>query len=202
MGRHREFSPEQALDAALEVFWRQGFEGTSLADLTAATGVAAPGLYSAFGNKEAFFLKAVERYEVKYMGFMVEALAQPTAHKVIETMLRHNAKLLAGKSHPTGCLGVNGAVACSEASEPIRLELVRRRRASEAVLSERLRAAEAAGELPDGVSAEDLARFVMTVSQGMAVQAKAGASLKQLDRVIDLALIGIAERGKGHSRRK
>lgn len=192
MGRHREFSPEHALDAALEIFWRQGFEGTSLADLTAATGVAAPGLYSAFGNKEAFFLKALDRYEVKYMGFMVDALDQPTARKVIETMLRHNAKLLAGKSHPTGCLGVNGAVACSDAAEPIRLELVRRRRASEALLSERLKAAEAAGELADGVSAEDLARFVMTVSQGMAVQAKAGASLKQLDRVIDLALIGIA----------
>jgi len=200
MGRHRQFSQEQALDAALEVFWRQGFEGTSLADLTAATGVAAPGLYSAFGNKEAFFLKAVERYELKYMGFMAEALAQPTARKVAETVLRHNAKLVAGKSHPTGCLGVNGAVACSEAAEPIRLELVRRRGASEAALRDRFKAAEAAGELPDGVSAEDMARFVMTVSQGMAVQAKAGASLEQLDRVIDLALIGIPEFEQGESR--
>lgn len=193
MGRHREFIPEQALDAALEVFWRQGFEGTSLSDLTAATRVAAPGLYSAFGNKEAFFLKAVERYAVKYMGFMAEALAQPTARKVIENMLRHNAKLLTGKSHPQGCLGVNGAIACSESSEPIRLELVRRRRASEAALSERLKVAEAAGELPEGISAGDLARFVMTISQGMAVQAKAGASLKQINRVIDLALISLGE---------
>lgn len=190
MGRHRMFDIDTALQAAIEVFWQQGYEGTSMSDLVEATGVAAPGLYKAFGNKEAFFLKVVDAYEEKYLGFMTRALLEPTALQVIETLLREHAKLLVGSGHPPGCLGGNGALACSEQSEPVRQELVRRRKASEQALAVRL--ADASNELPEGVSPEELAQYVMTLSQGMAVQAKAGASLKQLNRVIDLALPALA----------
>lgn len=188
MGRHREFNIDQALDAAVDVFWSKGFEGTSIADLTKATGVATPGLYAAFGNKEAFFLKALDRYEERYLGFMQQSLRAPTARAVIESMLRLNAKMLTAKCHPSGCLGINGAIAGSEECESVRNELVRRRKASEHALYERLKRAEAEGDLPAGCSAEALARFVMTISQGMAIQAKSGASQKQLNQVIDLAL--------------
>ncbi|WP_256731320.1 helix-turn-helix domain-containing protein [Sphingomonas sp. dw_22] len=68
MGRHREFDVDQALDAALGVFWRKGYEGTSYEDLSTATKVSRPGLYSAFGNKQALFVRALDRYDALYMG--------------------------------------------------------------------------------------------------------------------------------------
>ncbi|MGI4812191.1 MAG: TetR/AcrR family transcriptional regulator, partial [Janthinobacterium lividum] len=84
MGRHRQFDEGEALEAALSVFWQKGYEGASFEDLTQATGVARPGLYSAFGNKEALFIKALDLYDAKYMGFMNEALSEPTSLKVVE----------------------------------------------------------------------------------------------------------------------
>ena len=76
MGRHREFDVDKALDAALGVFWSKGYEGTSYSDLTKATGVERPALYSAFGNKEALFLRALDRYYAHYLDFLPAALAQ------------------------------------------------------------------------------------------------------------------------------
>ena len=85
MGRHREFDVVQALDAALRVFWRKGYEGASYADLTEATGVERPALYSAFGNKEALFRRALGRYYERYLDYLPEALERaispPTAVK-------------------------------------------------------------------------------------------------------------------------
>lgn len=188
MGRHREFDADAALDSAVELFWRRGYEGASMAELVAATGVAAPGLYAAFGNKQALFLAAVERYETQRMGFMQEALRQPTARAVVEHLLHHNARLLAGGPGPAGCLGINGALAVSAGAEPVREELVRRRSVNEAVLRQRFDQARADGDLPAALEPEELARYIMTLVQGMAVQAKAGASLAQLERVSALAL--------------
>jgi AcrR family transcriptional regulator len=187
MGRHREFNPDEALDAVLAVFWRKGFEGTSFSDLTKATGVARPGLYAAFGNKEELFLKVLDRYTIKHLGFMSEALEEPTARAVVARILRGAADGLTTEPVSHGCLGVTGALAGSDEAEPIRQELVRRRSAGENALCCRLRRAEAA-ELPPGCSPETLARYVMTIAQGMAVQAKSGASRGQLYEVVDLTL--------------
>ena len=130
MGRHRQFDEGEALEAALSVFWQKGYEGTSFEDLTQATGVARPGLYSAFGNKEEFFLKALDLYDAKYMGFMSEALNEPTSRKVVERILRGSACVHTLNSAHPGCLGINGALACSDDAEPIRRELIRRRAAT------------------------------------------------------------------------
>lgn len=188
MGRHREFDPEQALDAALKLFWRKGYEGTSVSDLSVATGVAAPGLYAAFGNKQALFLKALDRYQAVHMGYVDDALAQPSARGLVERYLRRNVDALTGRQHPPGCLGLNGALACSDDAESIRRELIKRRVAGEAQMARRLARFESAGGLPPQTSAKDLARYVSTVSQGLAVHAKGGASREQLQRIVDLAL--------------
>ncbi len=181
MGRHREFDVDEALEAALGVFWQKGYEGASFEDLTQATGVARPGLYAAFGNKEALFRRALELYESKYLRYMADALDEPTARKVVERILRGSAQLhTQDASHP-GCLGITGAMACSDDGEPIRREIVRRRAASQSALRRRLERAQREGDLPPSADAATLAAFVMTVAQGMAVQAKAGASRKTLD---------------------
>jgi AcrR family transcriptional regulator len=188
MGRHREFDVDEALDAALMVFWQKGFEGTSYEDLTRATGVARPGLYTAFGNKEALFLKTLDRYDAMYMAFMGEALSESTAGEVIRAILRGSARLHTGHVDVRGCLGVNGALACSDDGEPVRRELVRRRQLSESRLRRRLEQARQDGDLPADCDCKVLARVVMTVSQGMAVQAKAGASRASLDAVVDYVM--------------
>ncbi|KJE34920.1 TetR family transcriptional regulator [Thalassospira sp. HJ] len=184
MGRHREFDAEQVLDAALNVFWKKGYEGTSLDDLTRETGVARPGLYSVFGNKEALFLKALDSYEAKYMTFMQAALNEPTSYAVVAAILKGSFDLQTRNDVARGCLGVNGALACSDSAEPIRLELVRRRNASEQALCDRLERARQEGDLSEAADPAVLAKYVMTVSQGMAVQAKAGATKEHLEAVI------------------
>ncbi len=188
MGRHREFDVDQALDAALCVFWRKGYEGASFEDLTQATGVARPGLYAAFGNKEALFRRAVARYDAKYMAFMHEALDEPDSRAVVRRILVGSAEVQTMHAHARGCLGINGALACSDETESIRQELVRRRVAAEADLKARLERARAEGELASGADCAALARFVMTVAQGMAIQAKAGATRADLIAVIDHVL--------------
>ncbi|MEK1900614.1 MAG: helix-turn-helix domain-containing protein, partial [Rhizobium sp.] len=87
MGRHREFDMEKVLDAALCVFWRKGYEGASYADLTEAAGVERPALYSAFGNKEALFRRALDRYSERYLDYLPEALKLPTSRQVAAHIL-------------------------------------------------------------------------------------------------------------------
>lgn len=184
MGRHKQFDEGEALEAALSVFWQKGYEGTSFQDLTQATGVARPGLYAAFGNKEAFFLKALDLYGTKYMGFMSDALNEPTSRKVVEHILRGSARVQTMNAEHPGCLGINGALACSADAESIRHELIRRRAATQLALRKRFEQARQEGDLPASADCATLASFVMAVSQGMAVQAKAGASRKTLEELV------------------
>ena len=188
MGRHREFDPEVVLGAVMDLFWERGYEGTSMADIVSVTGVAAPGLYAAFGNKQALFLKAVTLYEERRLHFMQEALRQPTARAVVDYLLKNNIRLLVEDNSPAGCLGINGALAVSAGSEPVRNALVQRRLASERELCIRLELAKRHGDFPDELVPEDYARYIMTLIQGMAVQAKSGATFAQLKRLADIAL--------------
>ena len=188
MGRPLEFDPREALDKALELFWRHGYEGTSLTDLTKAMGIVRPSLYATFGPKEDLFRKVVDLYWSRHMGFARAAREKPTAREVIEALLFGFADAVTGCGTPAGCLGVNGALACSPASEDIQKELAARRARDEAALRKRLERARSEGDLPQHVSPADLARFIATVLRGMAVQAKSGASRQELRRVVATAL--------------
>lgn len=188
-GRPREFCPEEALDKALHVFWRQGYEGASLTDLTEAMGISRPSLYAAFGNKEDLFRRALDRYSETGPGAVQrEALDQPTAKAVVERMLRGAAECLTDPDNPRGCLAVQGALSCGEAAESIKNELCGRRAAGEAALRARFERAKADGDLNAEADPQALARFVVTVQQGMSVQAAGGASRDDLMAVAEMAL--------------
>lgn len=188
MGRHREFDVNQALEAALAVFWRKGYEGTSYTDLTQATGVERPGLYSAFGNKEALFRRALERYNEYYLAFFPAALLKPTSREVAEHILRGVTELNTRYPAHPGCLGVQGVLAGSDDSEPIRQALIQLRADGETSLRERFEQAKREGDLPESANCAALAAFVMAVTHGIAVQAKAGFSREMLEAVADQAL--------------
>jgi AcrR family transcriptional regulator len=188
LGRPRAFDVDKALDCALRLFWRKGYEGTSLPDLTRAMGINRPSLYAAFGNKEALFRKALDRYAEGSAAFRREALDQPTARAVVERLLTGTVDLLTDPSNPCGCLAVQGALACGETADPVRLELNARRAAAETEIRERLERAKSTGDLPADSDPADLARFIAVVIYGMAVQAAGGAGRQDLQRVVEIAL--------------
>jgi AcrR family transcriptional regulator len=188
MGRPREFDVEQALDQALGVFWRNGYEGASIAELTRAMGISPPSLYAAFGNKEALFRKALDRYVEKRTNFWQEALAQPTARATVEHLLAGTVDFLSDACNPSGCLLVRGAMSCSTAAETVARELAARRAEGEALLRRRFERARDEGEVPATFDPTDNARYVMTVLEGMSVRAAGGAGRAELRKVADLAL--------------
>jgi AcrR family transcriptional regulator len=187
-GRPRSFDIDRALDRALQVFWRKGYEGASLSDLTKAVGVNRPSLYAAFGDKEALFRKALHRYLHGPAAYTQDALKELTARAVVERLLRGAADLNTSPRNPGGCLTVQGALACGEAVDSIRQELAAHRAEGEAALRRRFQRAKSEGDLPATANPADLARYVATVIYGMAVQAAGGASRSQLQRVVEMAL--------------
>ena len=188
MGRPRTFKVEDALEAALGVFWRKGFEGTSYADLVAATGVERPALYSAFGNKEALFLRTLERYGTHYGNYVWDALSLETSMQVATSVLEGAVELNTRFADRAGCFGINGALARSEASESSRAALIKWRADGETVLRERFERARNEGDLPAHAEPAVLAAYILTVAHGMAVQAKAGFSREMLMSVARQAL--------------
>jgi AcrR family transcriptional regulator len=188
MGRPREFDVERALDQALQVFWRNGYEGASIADLTAAMGINPPSLYAAFGNKEGLFRKALDRYAAQRTTFWNDALAAPTARAMVEHLLRESADFLTEACNPPGCLFVRGALSCSAAADAIQRELSARRASGEVKLRERLNQAKDEGEMPPDLDPADYARYIMTVLEGMSVRAAGGATRDELHKVADMAL--------------
>jgi len=174
----------------MELFWAHGYEGTSYDDLTRATGVQRPGLYAAFGNKEQLFRRVLTRYNEQHMRHIREALHQPTSRQMAECVLRGAVEL--GTRYPAhrGCLGINGALACSEGAGAIRELLVDFRAQGETALRERLEHFQEQQDLPGSANCAGLAAYLMAVIHGMAVQAKAGFSRDVLDSVVAQALAG------------
>jgi AcrR family transcriptional regulator len=188
IGRPRAFDVDLALDRALHVFWRKGYEGTSLSDLTKAMRINRPSLYAAFGNKEALFRKTLDRYSKGPTAFSADALRAPTARGVVERLLRGTVDLLTDRRTPRGCLMVQSALACGDAADSIRQELASRREAGEAALRRRFQRAKREGDLPSNADPADLARYVTTVMHGMAVLGAGRATRPQLLRVMETAL--------------
>lgn len=188
IGRPRAFDMNQALDRALEVFCRHGYEGSSVADLTEAMGINPPSLYAAFGNKEGLFRKALDRYIEQKTQFWDRALAEPTARGTVEYLLREGVRYLTEQCNPPGCPMVRGTVSCSEAAESVYQDLITRRAAGEKSLRDRFEQARAEGEFPADLDPADYARYIMAVMEGMSVRASAGATRDELDKVVDMTM--------------
>lgn len=188
MGRPRRFDVDNALEAALGVFWRKGYEGTSYADLVDATGVERPALYSAFGNKEALFLKALKRYDDRYGNYVTTAIQEASSREVASCFLQGAIELSTRFEDRTGCFGVNGVLAASDDAEPARQALIEWRAAGEALLRRRFERAKDEGDLSGDADCPALAAYLLAVAHGIAVQAKAGFPRDKLEAVARQAL--------------
>jgi AcrR family transcriptional regulator len=187
-GRPREFDVDEALGAALRVFWSKGYEGASLTDLTEAMGITRPSLYAAFGNKEELFRKALDLYEREKLAYVELALAAPTAREVAERLLRGALDAQMSDCEPRGCLRVISSVACGTEAESVRDEVIARRASSHRAIVERFERAKTEGDLPADVDVEGLTGYLTSILQGMAIQAGAGASREQLEKLITTSM--------------
>jgi len=187
-GRPREFDPDQALAAALRVFWTRGYESASMAELTEAMGITKPSLYACFGNKEALFRKALDLYERDKLAYVSTALEAPTARGVVERLFAGALSTHCGGTDPQGCLGVISTVAGTCEAESIREHVVARRVSSERALIDRFERAKTEGDLPAGIDAKAMAQCVTTVLGGLSVKAQGGACRNEQRAVADAFL--------------
>jgi AcrR family transcriptional regulator len=187
-GRPRTFCTTKALDAAMQVFWRKGYEGASMVDLTTAIGINSPSLYAAFGNKEGLFKAVLRRYDERRQEFMDSILAAPTAEETARRFLHGVADFAAdtGGKMPPGCLLLQGGLAGCHDEIPD--ELARHRAEKERALRERFERARVEGDLPEAACATTLARYLSTMANGMSVQAASGATVEELHAIAELAL--------------
>jgi AcrR family transcriptional regulator len=180
-GRPRTFDRNAALRRAMEIFWANGYDGASLADLTAAMGINSPSLYAAFGSKEALFLEATELYtQVEGTGIWTVLDTAPTAHDAIDGFLRATAEAYSQDGKPQGCLIALGALHPDISSKAVCTDLRRRRAENLATLKRRFERGVAEGELPENFDSQAAATFYATVQHGMSIQARDGASHEAL----------------------
>lgn len=197
-GRPRGFDRDAALAAALNVFWTHGYEGASLADLTAAMGINRPSLYAAFGNKEALFAEALALYERQEGAPLDSLLAEaPTAREAIAATLCHNARVYAREGFPRGCLIVLSLMVGTPESADVRRLLAARRRAGTATLAARIARGQREGDVAPDVDPARLAAFYTAVLQGMSVHARDGAGEAELLAIAEAAMAGWPARPAG-----
>ncbi|XSG73179.1 TetR/AcrR family transcriptional regulator [Herpetosiphon llansteffanensis] len=188
-GRPRTFDRQAALEAAMELFWRHGYEGTSIADLTAAMGFTPPTLYAAFGSKEDLYREVIQFFLLRSERRRVEAaLEQPSAYAVLRFYLYAAAENFTDPQTPAGCMVATAALQCATENQPIVQEVARIRQQMLLAFVERLDVAKISGELPATIDSLALAHFYTAIVQGMSVQAIDGASTNDLLAVADLAL--------------
>lgn len=188
-GRPRDFNKEEALEKALALFWQKGFETTSINDLTSAMGIMPPSLYSTFGNKEKLFWAAVDLYSAKYAVNISKTLAEKTNVKeAMHHLLKKLAQSYVSNKTPNGCLIVCASINYSENSTNINMILQKMRESSEKVIVNRIKEGIRIKEIPSSVDAKKLGKFFATFIQGMTIQSKDGASIRDLESIIDLAM--------------
>ncbi len=188
MGRPLSFDRQAALDQAMRLFWRHGYEGTSINHLTTALGITPPSIYTAFGDKKGLFLEAVNLYLTGPAAAGETAGSDATAREFVEGFLRNSAIRFTGSDTPAGCLVASAAISCSASAADVRGELTAIRLDTEGKLRDRLARATEVGELPADTDVDALAALVMTVVQGLSTLARDGATREKLMRVIDVAM--------------
>ena len=184
----KKFNQEEILDQAMEVFWQKGYEGTSVQDLTKATGLGRGSLYGAFGDKEQLFITVLDRYAAKFQAEIVEQLNNPDPYQALEGMFKVMIERMSNPKYPRGCLNTNTSVGMSGKSEMIERKIAERLGGLESAIYLVLRKAQTEGKLSPKRDLRALARFLVAVSQGMAVLNKTFADPSVIKDVAKIAL--------------
>src|ERR1700735_2249645 len=188
-GRPREFDREWALDQAMKLFWKRGYETTSMAELRAVLRITQASLYAAFGSKEQLFRDVVDLYLRTANASTAQALAGgATAREAIHSMMQAAVDAFSAPGTPGGCLLILGATNCAVENKAVQDHLLFiRRQISQAILN-RLKQGQQDGDVPKTLPVAALAAYYTTVLHGLALQSKDGASRKTLTQIVELAM--------------
>ncbi len=171
-------------------FWRRGYEGTSMADLVQALGIASARIYAAFGSKQDLFREAVQRYEAGDGGFADRAMAQePRVRDALARVLRDAVATYTDDAHPLGCMVDTAATNYAKENEPVAAWLAEHRRQRTQSLIDRLQRALDEGELRAGTDVQALGDFYATQLHGISVQARDGVPRQRLLAAVQTALL-------------
>ena len=187
-GRPRSFDRDVVLQKAMEVFWARGYAAASMADLTAAMGIAAPSLYAAFGSKAGLFREAVALYTGDATEDYWLRNDRPTARGTLEAYLRDAAVGMTRSDRPRGCMVMLSAAQPCDMEPDLYAELKALRVESMTRIRQRLQRAQDEGEIAATVDLNAVARFYVTVHQGMSLQAREGATETELRSLADSAM--------------
>jgi AcrR family transcriptional regulator len=187
-GRPISFDKDAALEAAMLLFWKHGFEGTSMADLTQAMGLNPSSIYAAFGDKHALFSLAVKRYMQIRAQYATKALEEPTFKKVIRALFDNTVAFLTTPGHPPTCMTLAGAMGCSVDAAPASDLLTRIRKQNQVAIRKRLLRARKSGELSKDVNVDDYTRYLSSILAGLSIQAANGSTKAELKRTAQMAL--------------
>ena len=187
-GRPRGFDRDAALAVAMETFWRLGYEGASIADLTAAMGITPQSLYTAFGSKAELYREALALYRVSSGASFPTMLAEaPSVSAAFERLLAERAHTFTRTGLPAGCMISAAVLTCASENAPIADHLRELRLGGLASFRAGLERGKKNGEFRADLDAEATARFLAAIIQGMAVQARDGASEAELRRLARVA---------------
>ncbi|AOO81938.1 TetR/AcrR family transcriptional regulator [Bosea vaviloviae] len=188
-GKPRTFDRDAALNRALGVFWRRGYEPATIAELCAAMEINPPSLYAAFGNKAQLFMEAVQHYERVYWDATWQRMEDgPDVYVAMAGFFREAAGILTSQEAPCGCLVILAATNVSAEGQEVNDALRTLRREGRDCFLTRVRRAVADGQLPTDTDVEGLAAALNTMLEGMSLQARDGANHKELDRVAEIAM--------------
>ncbi|WP_430245282.1 TetR/AcrR family transcriptional regulator [Neorhizobium sp. DAR64861/K0K2] len=180
----RTFDRDEAIETAMRLFWRHGYEGVSLNDLTSAIGVAPPSLYAAFGSKAGLYREALDRY-FGMQGALTDLDGATNLPQAVETMLHSAVAAVTSPEGERGCMVSSGMVTSASEHSDLARELTARRDDMRHSISKALL------RWIDRARADPLARYLVTVLQGLSVQARDGATHDELKQVIDQVLAGV-----------
>lgn len=189
-GRPPAFDRETVLSAARETFWARGYEGASIADLTAAMGITPQSLYAAFSSKADLYREALQQYRALGADTF-SALGEPIdTVSAFARILQGSAAIFAAPEHPKGCMISTAVLKCASENDVVADHVAGLRRQSLDGFTARIERGIREGDIKTGTNARALARFLCAIVQGMSVQARDGAALEEL---LDMAALAIAE---------
>lgn len=188
MARNKEYDEKEVLRVAMELFWKQGYEKTSMQDLVTHTGIHRRSMYDSFGDKHSLFMKALEHYdEIVENKIMMEIKPLDPATQAIRRLFEM-AILRKEQQHPIGCLTVNSAVELSLHDEEVAENVKESFGKTEHLLYELVLRGQKSGELAEHHDAERLSEFLHNSLVGLRVLAKTTNDNRKLENIIDMTL--------------
>ena len=194
-GGPRIFDRDEAIETAMRLFWRHGYEGVSISDLTSAIGIVPPSLYAAFGSKAGLYREALDRYGTLPGALDGLAPAQ-SLDETVQGLFREAIRAVTLSPHERGCMVSSGMLQCAPEHDALARDLAARRGAMRNAIAETL------SRWLEGPAADALAGYLVIVLQGLSVQARDGASREELERWADEAISGIQARRLGQDRER